>query len=517
MANQDQVDLIRQGTSLWNKWRWENPNEPIDLSGANLKGADLVRANLEDANLSGTDLRKASLIVANLNRSILCRADLRGANLGGAKLEEANLSEAFYSELTTWDRGFNPKQVEKLWLIGSGGNLEEANLSNLDLGDADLRGANLKNANLQNTDLLNADLGKASLIGANLSNSNLTQANFYKANLSTANLNEAVLLNANFIDADLSMAELKNSKMIRTVALGANFQRAILSGGCIQDWNINNRTNFEEVVCDFIFLKSIFNDATNEIVPTERRPIDPDKAFVSGEFAALIQKSLDTIDLIFLDNFDWEAFSQSFQKLRSQFNDQEIYIQAIEKKSLAFVIRLETSPDADKSAIETKAKELYGEHLKVLEEQYIEKMDLQDLTLDLVKESLAFERKKNTQLLSIVKTMANRDKVTQNFNAQVGNVAGVNEGIQQAAQHNYASEIKQTPAESAKEIQDLLAQLQEENPTDIQAVVEQKIKSDLTFRQRLRNALKEGGMETLKVLFAPIGIPIEMVRGWIDA
>jgi hypothetical protein len=43
------------------------------------------------------------------------------------------------------------------------------------------------------------------------------------------------------------------------------------------------------------------------------------------------------------------------------------------------------------------------------------------------------------------------------------------------------------------------------------------LKQNPTFRTRLCNALKEGGIEALKVLFAPIGIPIEMVRGWIEA
>lgn len=441
MANSFQVDLLRQENSPWNKWRLENPNEPIDLSGANLRDTDLIRANLEDANLFGADLRNSSLIVANLNGSILCQADLRGANLNGAKLEGANLSEAFYTKLTTWDRDFNPKQVEKLWLIGPGSNLEEANLSNLDLRNADLRGANLKNANLQNADLMNADLGKASLISANLSNSNLTLANFYKANLRTANLNGADLLNANFIDAVLCMAELINSNMIRTVFLGANLQYASLSGGCIQDWNINDRTNFEGVVCEFIFLKSIYDDVIQKVIPTERRPIDLDKVFAPGEFTALMQKSLDTIDLIFLDNFDWQAFSQSFQKLRSQFNDQEINIQAIEKKSLAFVIRLEISLGADKSAVETKAKELYGEQLKVLEEKYIERMGLQDVTLESAQESLDFERQRNTQLLSMVEIVANKYKVTQNFNAQVGSVAVNNESDMRSVQYETAKNL----------------------------------------------------------------------------
>ena len=117
----------------------------------------------------------------------------------------------------------------------------------------------------------------------------------------------------------------------------------------------------------------------------------------------------------------------------------------------------------------------------------------------------------------LISTVTEKERVTQNFNGPVGNVAASNSGEMKAIQHNYASELKQTPAESAKEIQDLLIQLQSKNPTDIQAVFEEKIKSDPTLRDRIKNALMEGGLETMKVIFPLTGIAIETVRGWVDA
>jgi len=81
--------------------------------------------------------------------------------------------------------------------------------------------------------------------------------------------------------------------------------------------------------------------------------------------------------------------------------------------------------------------------------------------------------------------------------------------------HNYAPE--QNLPEAAAEIQQLLAQLQQTYPGDIGSAVQQEIKRNPNFRDRLRNAFREGGLETLKVLFAPLGIPIEFVRGWIEA
>jgi uncharacterized protein YjbI with pentapeptide repeats len=64
------------------------------LSGANLRGADLSRADLRGANLSGANLSGADLSGANLRGADLSGADLRGANLRGADLSRADLRRA---------------------------------------------------------------------------------------------------------------------------------------------------------------------------------------------------------------------------------------------------------------------------------------------------------------------------------------------------------------------------------------------------------------------------------------
>ena len=83
---------------------------------ADLSGADLREADLREANLSGADLREADLRRADLSGADLRGADLSGADLSGADLSGADLSEA---------------------------DLREANLSGADLREADLSGADL--------------------------------------------------------------------------------------------------------------------------------------------------------------------------------------------------------------------------------------------------------------------------------------------------------------------------------------------------------------------------------------
>ena len=85
MANQEHLDIIKQGVEAWNEWREQHGIRP-DLSEADLSGTNLSGAVLWEADLQGTDL-----LGANLSEADLRGADLRGANLGGANLSGANL------------------------------------------------------------------------------------------------------------------------------------------------------------------------------------------------------------------------------------------------------------------------------------------------------------------------------------------------------------------------------------------------------------------------------------------
>ncbi len=119
MANQEHLDILKQGVAVWNEWNNKHYEIKPDLGGAQLAGADLTNIILSDTNLSYADLTEARLVSATLVRTnftrarlskaeldnavlhqaVLRRADLRGAFLSGAlfnytDLEEANLSEA---------------------------------------------------------------------------------------------------------------------------------------------------------------------------------------------------------------------------------------------------------------------------------------------------------------------------------------------------------------------------------------------------------------------------------------
>ena len=89
MANNEQMDLLKQGTQAWNAWRAEQTEASVDLSGAALRGLDL-----EGADLSGADLKDADLRGANLSGANLKGAHLEGANLFKVIINGADLNQA---------------------------------------------------------------------------------------------------------------------------------------------------------------------------------------------------------------------------------------------------------------------------------------------------------------------------------------------------------------------------------------------------------------------------------------
>ena len=86
-----------------------------DLREANLRGADLSEADLSGANLRGADLSEADLSGANLRGADLIRADLIRADLSGADLSGADLD---YSGLPLWcgslSAHFDDKQLKQI-------------------------------------------------------------------------------------------------------------------------------------------------------------------------------------------------------------------------------------------------------------------------------------------------------------------------------------------------------------------------------------------------------------------
>ena len=177
MADQEHLDILKQGVVAWNAWRDANFYEQPNLTQSHLDGYDLTDADLREADLTEAHLTEADLEGAYLERSILDRANLQRAKLQGANLSWANLQ---------------------------GANLEGANLEGANLDRVKLIGARLVEANLSGAYLCVVHLGEANLSGANLSGADLLGTDFSLAVLSGANVSGALLDLTVFASLDLS-------------------------------------------------------------------------------------------------------------------------------------------------------------------------------------------------------------------------------------------------------------------------------------------------------------------------
>ncbi|MDJ0572859.1 MAG: pentapeptide repeat-containing protein [Pleurocapsa sp. MO_192.B19] len=333
----------------------------------------------------GTSFRKSNLTRVNFNRAIIENCDFR----------EANLTHACF---------FDSKKLHQSRLD----NPKYSVLSNQSLRDL--------------------------LITKNGYGESYVNANLQEVNLKQANLCQADLTGVNFTGATLRGANLKDANLTKIQAIDVDFRGSILTGVCLETWNYDSTTNLDEVVADYVYLKQ------NQ---KERLPHDPKKNFAPGEFTKLFQKAIETVDLIFSNGIDWQAFLFSFQKLQIECGTDELAIQAIERKSGgAFVIRVEVPSDANKAEVEKYLKREYEQELESIEDKYLLQLNARNEKIEIYREQIQSIRKDKIDLLDVIKTMAEKDnsKVNMHFNAPVTGATGNVEGDQTI----YASEPEET-------------------------------------------------------------------------
>ena len=156
MANQNHIDWLQEGVEAWNDRRASTDFDP-DLSeakiemGTNLRGVNLIRANLKGAILVGVDLAESNLAQADLCNVVAPLAQFNHAVLFGAKLQQAQLMGADFSNAT----------LQRTQLAGA--DLTWSNLTDADLRFAEVTGARLEAAILSRANSLAAKLWQAVL------------------------------------------------------------------------------------------------------------------------------------------------------------------------------------------------------------------------------------------------------------------------------------------------------------------------------------------------------------------
>ena len=227
MLDLDHGEILKQGVDVWNLWKNQHPNIPLDFTWFTLNRANLVGVNLSKGNFTRATLFKNTLTRANFNEANLTRANFIEAFLFKASLMSANLTDASLIEA-------NLVKADLSYANLCGANLYGANLSDADLTNTNLMNANLMNANLNHVNLSRANLTRTDLSWADLSHADLFEVTLTEADLATNNYSETALTRdpseSTFAGTNLRGTNLTNTNLINANLRGANLSEANFTG-----------------------------------------------------------------------------------------------------------------------------------------------------------------------------------------------------------------------------------------------------------------------------------------------
>ena len=373
-----------------------------------------------------------------------------------------------------------------------GADLTDANFTGATLKNTDFRKANLTrtrfyevkkldfarpgNTVLSNPTVLNL------LVTLNGRDKSYFGANLRGANLIGADLKEANLKNADIIEATFQGANLEWANLTLTQAIGTNFTKAQMTGACVEAWNIESTTILDNVDCRFVYL---LEDPKARTDDRERRPSSGE--FQPGEFTKLFEEVLNTVDLIFRDGINWQAFITAFKKVQVENQDTELVIQSIENKGDGvFVVKVAVPENANKEKIHSDFNQNYPLALAEIEKykELLQASNNQNANLWLtINKLVEAEKSINVQVDNKVenKNMTN----DSSRKVEIGSISGdfnasgqaLNLGEISGTVTNTINKLPSAPEPDKPGIKELLTQLKTAIETDTDLTAKDKEKA----------------------------------------
>ncbi|BBD61266.1 rfrA pentapeptide repeat-containing protein [Nostoc sp. HK-01] len=233
-----------------------------------------------------------------------------------------------------------------------------------DLTDTCFDGADLKHTDFRETNLTRTSFkGATGLDLARLQGTILDDPKVRKL-LTTNDGKEEDFTGANLQGANLQGADLREAILVKAQLLDADLSGALLTDACIQDWNINYNTRFQNVECKRVYLK--LNQKGRFYEPK------PDSGeFQPGEFEKWITDVRDTIDLIFQNGLNWRAFAFSLTQTAINNDGLGLSVRSIENKGDGVVVaKVGVSLETNKTAIHEEITHHYNQAVKAISAKY---------------------------------------------------------------------------------------------------------------------------------------------------
>lgn len=270
-----------------------------------------------------------------------------------------------------------------VWRCWGGTQFSDATLAHTDFTEANLTAARFSGARFQQPDFTHAKnlhlawtyasplerkpvrtlLTEGRLDSQDFSNLNLRGLSFKGLNLSNCNFYHADLSEADFSGCDLTGADISEA-----MVLGTRFSNATMTGALIDSWSMGKHTQFDGVICDYVFIK---RDCS------ERNPREGH--FEPGDFTKLYQEVADTISFIAHDQKELAALLQAIKSIRQK--GRAIEIQSIENKNESVVVRTQSYDNIDKATAYAEVKAQMEKEMHLLQQQYEKQLLLQKLEM----------------------------------------------------------------------------------------------------------------------------------------
>ncbi|MEM1168102.1 MAG: pentapeptide repeat-containing protein [Cyanobacteria bacterium P01_H01_bin.35] len=442
----------------------------------------------------GTGFRSANLTDANFTAARLKSTDFRGANItrtcwrDTVKLDRIRPGETYLKDA----------KVRELVRTGQGENI---------------------------------NLDRSTLQGINLKGAHLTNASFIEANLKSANLQDANLSRAKLVGTFLDQADLTG---------------ATLTGAFLEDWGITTTTKLDGIHCDYVYMRLPQNRGRPDFLklpPEEsldermrRKPADEDKIFEEGEFVDFIKPLVNTLDLYHNQGVDPRIAAYSLQETQEKHPEAEIKICSVEvrgENNDKLLIKAETPPEADHSMLHKEYFETYNEVKALSAEQLLAVLAQREKDIEWYKSVLSaavnrpsvnIGKYSNKGDTNMPESSGDKIEIGENYgvvgkegeiHGAVGNkgeiygLAGSGGEIKDSAKiaRTIHESQEQNLAQAAKDIQELLEQLDETYRSDTEAgqkkiatEVITQIDNNPTKAERIFSAIKAGGVSAVEQL-----------------